>query len=256
MTVTVLQKNITWADPQANIQDAESLIETSDKSDLYVLPEMWSTGFAIEPKDIAETTKEDKGIAFQWMMSIAKNRRCAIAGSVAINDNGIYRNRFYFMMPDGTYKYYDKHHLFGYGGEDKHYTPGNERVVVDYKGIRFLLVTCYDLRFPIWERNFKDYDVMLIGANWPRTRQNAWQILLRARAIENQCFVVGVNRIGNDPYCDYEGKSAIIDAYGHTMASCKSDCRQSATANIEMEQLIRFRKKFPVLDEADKIEIS
>jgi omega-amidase len=255
MKITVLQNQIIWLDIEKNIQEAESMLKENSGSDLYVLSEMWSTGFVTEPSKIAEGTTQEDNTALRWMLDAAKRYECAIAGSMTIKEGTTYRNRLFFVHPDGCIDYYDKHHLFGSGGENNHYTAGNKRVIAKYKGIRFLLNTCYDLRFPIWQRNFNDYDVLLMVANWPESRKTAWNTLLRARAIENQCFVVGCNRIGNDSVSIYAGDSAIIDALGNNLANSVNKTKEAITATIDMNELSIFRKKFPVLQEADKIEI-
>ena len=175
----------------------------------------------------------------------------AIAGSIATEEEGVFYNRFYFVTPEGDYAQYDKHHLFTYGGEHNHYHAGQERVVVEYMGVRILLAICYDLRFPVWSRNRKDYDMAIYVASWPTPRVEAWKALLHARAIENQCYVVGVNRVGKDPYCQYSGHSAIIDPYGKTLAECNEDKECLLTAQIDMDTLKAFREKFPVLEDAD-----
>ena len=163
MKIIILQTDIQWANPEANRKRAEVMMDAQRGADLYVLPEMFSTGFCTQPEGIAEA----EGISLQWMLYQAKERDCAIAGSVATEENGKYYNRFYFVTPDGQVRWYNKKHLFTYGGEDKHYTPGNERVVVGFRGVRFLLEVCYDLRFPVWSRNRGDYDAILYVASWP-----------------------------------------------------------------------------------------
>ena len=253
MRVTILQKDIYWADIEANLIIANRLIKESKGSDLYLLPEMWSTGFATEPEGIAEGVTPEENRTLNWMINTAKDNHCVIAGSVAVKDGEKYKNRFYFIRPDGSYEYYDKHHLFRFGNEDKYYEAGNKRVIVEYKNIRFLLSTCYDLRFPIWQRNFNDYDVMLMTANWPGARQNAWETLLKARAIENQCYVLGCNRVGDDPYSHYVGGSAVIDAYGHTLYQSMKEENDIITTELDMEALRHFRAKFSVLEDVDKI---
>ena len=189
------------------------------------------------------------------MQRKAVERNCAVAGSVAVQQNGKYYNRFYFVHPDGSVQHYDKKHLFTYGGEDKRFTAGTQRVVVNYRGVRILLEVCYDLRFPVWSRNLGDYDMILYVASWPTPRVDAWSALLRARAIENQCYVAGVNRMGTDPACEYSGGSAIIDPYGKTMAECPWSCESEVTAEIDMEKLAAFREKFPVLNDADSFSL-
>lgn len=249
MKVTILQRDILWADPKSNVQRADEAIDRNAGSDLYVLPEMFSTGFCTEPKGVAETTDSD---TLQWMKRKSKAVDAAIAGSVAVHENGKYYNRFYFVKPDGNVIHYDKKHLFTYGGEHLRFTAGEDRVVVEFRGVRILLAICYDLRFPVWVRNHGDYDMMLYVASWPTPRIAAWSALLVARAIENQCYVAGVNRVGTDPSCQYCGGSVLLDPYGNTMAACQDNYECEATAVIDMEALRAFRQKFPVLNDADR----
>jgi predicted amidohydrolase len=240
-----------WGNPAENRLRLQQQIEAQPGADLYVLTEMWSTGFAINPEGVAERDEA----SLQWMKDMAAQMQAAIAGSLAIEQDGSFHNRLYFVKPDGEVEYYDKRHLFSYGGEDKYYSPGTERVVVEWKGVRFLLTVCYDLRFPVWMRWSDDYDAILCVANWPTVRIDSWQTLLRARAIENQCYVVGVNRVGKDPNCDYCGCSAIINPYGQTIAECEKDKECSMEAVFDMEKLNAYRVKFPALKEKDKFEI-
>ena len=248
MKITILQRDIVWANPQENIRRADAAIDAQPGADLYVLPEMFSTGFCTEPKDIAETEPSE---TLLWMQRKAKAVDAALAGSVALCKEGKYYNRFYFVKPDGSVEHYDKKHLFTYGGEHLRFTAGDRRVVVEFRGVRFLMEVCYDLRFPVWARNHGDYDAILYVASWPTSRVEAWSTLLRARAIENQCYVVGVNRVGDDPACIYCGGSAIIDAYGRTMAECERNKECEVSAEIDMEKLQAFREKFPVLKDGD-----
>ena len=191
MRVTILQTDIIWGSPQDNMERAERQIKRSAASDLFVLPEMWSTGFATEPEGIAD----EKDMALSWMQKIAVQTNTAICGSVSVKEDDHYVNRLYFVRPDQTYDYYDKHHLFTYGKEDKFYKSGAGHTIVNYEGFRFLLLTCYDLRFPIWSRyaDALQFDAIICVANWPSSRQNAWQILTRARAIENQAYLIACN---------------------------------------------------------------
>ena len=226
-------------------------------ADLYVLPEMWSTGFATEPQGIAHD--EEGNPALQWMQLTAQAHQCAICGSLAVHlADGTYRNRHYFADGrQGTLSYYDKHHLFTYGHEDRDYTPGSEPTIVSYAGFRLLLLTCYDLRFPCWSRYAagREYDAIVIVANWPASRQSAWQLLTRARAIENQCYLIGVNRVGDDHYNHYLGASCVIDAYGKTLGQCRRDTVQTLTVDLDLPELQRRRGKFRVLDYRDDIII-
>ena len=251
MKVKILQHDIKWASPSDNQQHLQQLLRQQPKADLYVLAEMFSTGFATEPEGIAESNCS----SLQWMSRMAKELDAAIAGSVATEEEGRFYNRLYFVKPDGEVTWYDKHHLFTYSGEDKRFTQGGKRVVVEFRGVRFLLQVCYDLRFPVFSRNRGDYDAMIYVASWPSSRIEAWKALLRARAIENQSYVIGVNRMGNDPKCEYAGGSAIIDAYGKTIAYVE-DCQEGdASAEIDMSELEAFRLKFPVLNDADHFTI-
>ena len=252
MKVTILQTDIEWGIPEDNIRRAELLMAQKPDSDLYVLPEMWSTGFATEPFGIAEEETSSKALA--WMKSKAKALDCAICGSLAIVVDGKYRNRHYFINGrKGVLEYYDKHHLFSYGHEDQFYTAGDKHLVVDYEGFRFLLLTCYDLRFPMWSRycDKHPYDAIICVANWPESRQNAWQILTRARAIENQAYLIGCNRVGNDNYNHYRGCSAIISPIGKTLAKCKMNEQDCASFLLDFESLNQKRTKFKVLEERD-----
>jgi predicted amidohydrolase len=249
--ITILQRDILWAQPEVNVKRANEAISLLADTDLCILPEMFSTGFATEPKGIAENDHSD---TLAWMKATAAERHCALAGSLAVESGGRFYNRFYFVEPDGKVTTYDKRHLFTYGGEDKRFTRGKERVVVNFRGVRILLEVCYDLRFPVWSRNRGDYDLIIYVASWPKSRVEAWSTLLKARAIENQCYVAGVNRVGSDPACEYNGCSVILDPYGHTLAACKPDWEMEASANIDMDALTAFRRKFPVLDDADEFE--
>ena len=248
MKVTILQRDITWANPAANRERCDEAINRNAGADIYVLPEMFSTGFCTHPDGIAEPADSD---TLQWMKDKAKETNAAIAGSVAVTESSKFYNRFYFVYPDGKVQHYDKHHLFTYGGEHLRFTAGTERVVVEFRGVRILLEICYDLRFPVWVRNRGDYDMILYVASWPAPRVEAWSALLKARAIENQCYVAGVNRVGTDPSCQYCGGSVVIGPYGKTIAECEWNNECEATAEIDMNSLNAFRKKFPVLDDAD-----
>lgn len=260
--VTLLQYDIQWLQPLANMQAAEAAIMAAPKSDLYILPEMWSTGFVTEPRESIGKVGMD---SLLWMQNMADKMDAAIAGSLPFEEDGRYYNRLYFITPqknntppqEGKGLCYSKRHLFTYGGEDRHYTPGQERVIVEWRGIRYLLQICYDLRFPVFSRNSYDalhgakYDCILYVASWPTSRRQVWDVLLRARAIENQCYVCGVNRIGSDPQCQYNGGTQIIDPYGKTVEACMDNQASTISATLDMERLQAFRQKFPVLRDAD-----
>ena len=248
MKISIIQQDLVWADIRENIRRFDASLDAVPGADLYILPEMFSTGFCTAPEGIAEDVD---GQSLLWMKKKSAQMNAAIAGSVAVKQGEHYFNRFYFVKPDGSVSHYDKKHLFTYGGEHEHFTAGNERVVVEYRGVRILLEVCYDLRFPIWSRNHGDYDMILYVASWPSVRIGAWKSLLVARAIENQCYVAGVNRVGKDPSNEYSGGSMVIDPYGRTIASCEDGKEMSATAEIDMDMLEAFRIKFPVLNDSD-----
>jgi len=248
MKITVLQQNVVWNDVRGNLTKTSGAIDDNPGSDLYVLPEMFSTGFCTQPEGIAESSE---GESLAWMRSKSSQIDAAIAGSVAVCENGKYYNRFYFVRPDGTYVKYDKKHLFTYGGEHKYFTAGSERIITEWRGVRILLEICYDLRFPIWSRNRGDYDMVIYVASWPTSRIGAWKALLTARAIENQCYVAGINRVGTDPSNEYCGATRVIDPYGNILSSCDDGVETAATSDIDMTVLRAFREKFPVLNDAD-----
>ncbi len=257
MRIAVLQQDIEWAAPATNIARADALLRSLPPADVYVLPEMWATGFCTDPTLVAEPATG--GPIAQWMTDAAVRHGAAIVGSVAVVESGAkgntYRNRLYCAMPNGTMAHYDKRHLFAYGGEDRHYTAGTERTIVSFRGVRILLQVCYDLRFPVFSRNGisteADYDVACYVASWPSSRRAVWDTLVRARAIENQCYVVAVNRVGQDPQCVYDGGSTVIDPYGRAVATCADNVPAVAVADIDLERLTAFRRKFPVLADAD-----
>ena len=217
---------------------------------LIVLPEMFSTGFITMPAGEAESD----GASLGWMKAIAKKYGCAVAGSVATEDGGLFYNRFYFVKPDGTFVKYDKRHLFSFAGEDRRFTAGSEKVITEYNGVRFFLQICYDLRFPCFSRNIlpNPYDAVIYVASWPSPRIGAWETLLKARAIENQCYAIGVNRVGKDPSCQYNGHSSIVDPYGNASASCAEGVEEIVSADLDLDSLQAFRDKFPVLKDADR----
>ena len=253
MKVTILQLNSVWGNPDENIKRAEHLMAQAPDNDLYILPEMWSTGFATEPFGIAEDENECKSLS--WMRKVAQEHHCAICGSLAISRDGIFKNRHYFV--DGRKRsvtYYDKHHLFRYGHEDRFFKPGEEHTIVEYMGFRILLLTCYDLRFPVWSRYAEalQYDIIICVANWPDSRQNAWQILTRARAIENQAFVIACNRVGDDMHCHYRGQSSIISPIGKTLASCPANEESTVSFLLNLESVVHQRTKFKVLEDRDQ----
>lgn len=250
MRISLLQSDVAWADVEENIRRADRLIDAHAGAELYVLPEMFSTGFATDPQGIAEPAE---GPALSWMKQKAAATGAAMAGSVATAADGRFFNRFYFVKPSGEVVSYDKRHLFSYAGEHERYSRGEERVVVEWLGVRILLQVCYDLRFPVFSRNRGDYDLVLYVASWPQSRRRVWDVLLRARALENQCYVAGVNRVGDDPQCHYDGGTVLINAYGRDLATCQDEEACVCSGEIDIEALRAFRKKFPVLQDADQV---
>lgn len=254
LKVNLIQCDVVWADPEANRHHAAMLMRAAQRGDVYVLPEMFSTGFAVSPDGIAEDMVNGTCTSLEWMKDMAAELDAAVAGSIAVREeDGRCYNRFCFVCPDGNCTVYDKHHLFTYGGEHRHYTAGTARVVAEFRGVRFLLQVCYDLRFPVFARNRVEspYDAIIYVANWPTSRVGAWLALQTARAIENQCYVCAVNRIGADALCKYSGGTMITDPYGNVVAQCAMGEEGVASAELDMEALTSFRKKFPVLNDAD-----
>lgn len=242
--VTIVQRPIVWQDVESNLAAIESMLRGVE-SDTIVLSEMFQTGFVTNPKEVA-----DRGVTLEWMLQLAARMDAAIVGSIIVKEDETYRNRMYFIMPDGGVEWYDKHHLFTIGGEGKHFERGNERRVVMWRGVRFLLEICYDLRFPVWSRQRGDYDAIIYSALWPTPRREVWRTLLRARAIENQAYVIGVNRIGDEPTLCYSGDSAIVDYYGRAMVDM-ADMEGVRTEVLDVDALEAFRHKFDVGRDAD-----
>ena len=252
MKITMIQSAPTWADAEASLARVEQMIAVAPTADVYVLPEMFATGFCMQPERIAQP---EGGTILSAMKRLSAHYGAAIVGSVAVADGGKSYNRMYFVRPDGTVDRYDKRHLFTYSGEHEHYARGESRCIVEFRGVRFLLQVYYDLRFPVWSRNRGDYDAIIYVASWPVARISAWDALLPARAIENQCYVVGVNRTGDDPACSYSGHSMAIDPRGNVMARCDDNCESAQSVDIDIDSLRRFRAKFPVLADADPFAI-
>lgn len=242
--VAIVQHDIVWRDVERNFQQLETMLADVE-ADVVVLSEMFQTGFVTEPEGVA-----DDGRTLRWMLVAAKQIDAAIVGSVIVREDEKFFNRLYFVKPTGEVEWYDKHHLFSIGGEAEHFARGMERKVVEWRGVRYLLEICYDLRFPVWSRQRGDYDAIIYSALWPKPRREVWRTLLRARAIENQAYVVGVNRIGAEPGLEYAGDSAVIDAYGRTVVDLEN--RESvAVAEMDMDALLLFRGRFNVAVDAD-----
>lgn len=238
MKITVIQQNIAWKDVATNINRLEELVAKAERADLYLFPEMCSTGFCMQPQGVAE---ENEGATVQVMKRLAIEYNAAMVVPVMTHNEGKYYNRMYFITPDGVMGYYDKHNLFEYSGEDKVFEPGEGKVIWEWRGIRFRPAICYDLRFPVFLYNRAEYDVLLISANFPDSRLLAWDTLVRARAIENICYVAASNRVGADEYGTYKGHSVIISPYGNTLAKCASRRQGSITVELDDEMIAKLR---------------
>lgn len=252
LSVTVIQTDLFWEDKKLNLQMLQKKIESVQNSEVVILPEMFSTGFSMHPEALAETMEGD---TVRWMKEISAERRIILAGSVIITENGHYFNRLIWMLPNGSYGFYDKRHLFSFAGEDEHYTPGNKRLIASVKGWKINLQVCYDLRFPVWARQAAheqpEYDLLVYVANWPQRRNQAWKTLLQARAIENQCYVVGVNRVGNDANNIYHsGDSMIVDPLGNILYHKEKD-EDIHTTLLEKALLEETRSRFPFWKDGD-----
>jgi omega-amidase len=263
LTVSLIQPDLKWEDKKSNLDMFSRKIEgIKEKTELIILPEMFSTGFSMRPELLAEIME---GETVNWMRATAKSKKAIITGSLIIEDEGKYYNRLIWMLPTGEYGYYDKRHTFAYGEEDKHYNKGSKRLIASVKGWKINLQVCYDLRFPVWARQGPrlaspegegtkafEYDVLIYVANWPEKRNHAWKTLLQARAIENQCFSIGVNRVGNDGNNIYHsGDSMLVDPLG-TVLYHKEHEEDVFTYTLEKSVLEETRNKFPFWKDADE----
>ncbi len=249
--ITLIQSDIVWENKEANLQQYEEMIAgIAGNKHVVVLPEMFSTGFSMAPERLAEPMG---GPSVKWMADMAVRYRCILTGSLMIEEDGKFYNRMLWVQPDGRIGTYDKRHLFAYADEDKHYTPGSKRLITSVNGWRINLMVCYDLRFPVWARNQGDeYDMLLYVANWPEPRSLAWRTLLQARAIENQSYVVGVNRVGKDGKgFNYIGESSVFGPLGEQLWQ-KANERACHTVTLEKDVLQKVRMKLPFLNDADK----
>ncbi|HOI26991.1 MAG TPA: nitrilase-related carbon-nitrogen hydrolase [Paludibacteraceae bacterium] len=253
MKVAFFQYDIVWQDKEANFQKVENQLKAGIDADVLVLPEMFSTGFCMEPEGLAEPTE---GRTVALLQKWSELYDLAICGSFIALEGGKYYNRGFFITPTNAY-YYDKHHLFVIGAEGAHYTAGDKPLIINYRGWNIALQICFDLRFPVWARNVDNaYDLLVYVANWPTSRVSAWNVLLVARAIENQAYVCGVNRVGMDDFgSDHNGCSAVYDFKGNALIKLEDGLEKLTVVEISKEELDRFRKKFPVYRSADRFEI-
>jgi predicted amidohydrolase len=250
LKIAYIQTNLIWEDAQANRSAFSTKItELSEKTDLIVLPETFTTGFPVDPNQFAETSE---GETIVWMKETAASTGSVICGSFLMKKHEKFYNTFVWMRPDGSFETYDKRHVFRMGGEHKHIEPGKKNIRIELKGWKIRPLICYDLRFPVWSRNsYKngefDYDLLIVVANWPAVRAYPWTQLLIARAIENQCFVLGVNRIGTDLNgIAYSGNSGLIDPKGKFVSSAEPSCEQTLIATLCANEILQFRKDFKV----------
>lgn len=256
MRISIIQTDIVWENKQENLRLLRRKLEAlRGTTEVVVLPEMFSTGFSMNSKALAEPGNGETITSLkQW----AAEFRLAIAGSFIASDKEQYYNRAFFLTPEGEEHYYDKRHLFRMGRESKHFSAGNDRTIFSYKGWNICLLVCYDLRFPVWSRNVNnEYDLLIYVASWPASRRLAWDVLLRARAVENLCYVCGVNRVGTDGHeLTYNGGSVVYSPKGEVLASATDNKEEIATAAIDPAALQSFREKFPVWKDSDSFTLT
>jgi omega-amidase len=254
LTLTLVQSSLHWLDKSANLAMFDKQLGgLTEKPDLILLPETFATGFAIN-HDCAEP---ENGLVLTWLKQQAKKHNAVIAGSVLVAQNDKKANRFYWVKPCGEVNHYDKRHLFRLGNEGNHVIAGNERKVFEINGFKLLPQVCYDLRFPVFQRNKNDYDIMVNVANWPAVRRPVWDTLLAARAIENLCYVVGVNRVGDDGNgVAHNGGTAIYNFKGETLAKAGDNIKQLLTITLEKEPLDAFKTAFPAYLDADPFTLT
>ena len=278
LTITTIQTNLVWENKAANLQLLENKInDLEEKTEIIILPEMFSTGFSMQPKLFAETME---GETVHWMKTVAAKHKVILTGSIIIVENEQYYNRLFWMLPNGQFGYYDKRHLFAFADEDNHYSSGNKRLIASVKGWKINLQICYDLRFPVWARNKvitlekpvltseinlpetendittnPEFDILIYVANWPERRSHAWKTLLCARAIENQCYVFGVNRVGRDGNnINHSGNSLVIDPLGEVLYHV-ADEEDIFTIILQKEELEEVRTKFPFWKDGDDFNL-
>lgn len=255
LRITTLQTSLYWEDPAKNIAHYTDKIARLPETDILILPEMFTTGFTMKPEAMAE---EAGGKGLQWMQQQAAAKSCVMVGSISVKEQGKYYNRLYWVKPDGSFLSYDKRHLFSMGKEHEHYTAGSSKLIIDCKGWKVCPLICYDLRFPVWSRNTQEntYDLLIYVANWPEVRSFPWKHLLIARAIENQCYVAGVNRIGADGNgIAHSGDTAVLNPRGEAISQTKAHEDRLETLTLSYQALSDFRNAFPVLKDADSFRI-
>ena len=261
LTFTIIQTTLHWEQKAQNLEMLEEKINSiNQKTEIVILPEMFSTGFSMKPEQFAEGMD---GETVAWMKRISSEKKIILTGSMMVAENGKFYNRLIWMLPNGQMGLYDKKHLFGYANEDKHYTSGNKRLIASVKGWKINLMICYDLRFPVWSRQSPksseekalEYDVLIYVANWPEKRSHMWKTLLQARAIENQCFCIGVNRVGDDGNgISHTGDSVMANPLGEVLYQ-KSIDEEIHTITLQKEELDKIRERMPFWKDADRFKI-
>ena len=269
LRITLVQPDLHWEHPSANLEMFDEMIFGAEETDIFILPEMFTTGFTMNAYSLAENNDSQ---VTDWMKIMAKKKNAVITGSLVTEENGKYYNRLFWVEPTGKIFSYDKRHLFRMAEEDKTYTAGNKRLIVEYKGWRICPLICYDLRFPVWSRNRNlsidenhvqlkpedktAYDLLLYVANWPEARSKPWKTLLEARAMENQCYVAGINRVGEDGKgITYSGDSLVFDFKGETLSNAKAGEVSMIRSSLSLKQLKEFRNKFPAWMDGDGFQI-
>ena len=255
LKVAIIQSDLVWENPKQNrLNFTKKIKDITGGIDLIILPEMFSSGFTMNASAVAETMQ---GETVLWMKDLASKKNTAIIGSLVISEAGNFHNRLLFVEPSGKITHYDKRHTFTLVGEDDVYTAGKEKVIVAYKGWKICPLICYDLRFPVWARNTEDYDVLIYVANWPKPRVSAWDTLLKARAIENMCYCIGVNRVGVDGVnSNYSGHSAVYDVLGNILTSIVPNKEQIEIITIEKRHIAAYRTKLKFLNDRDSFTIN
>ena len=250
LTITGLQFNIKWEDKAYNMKRIEELIvKLPASTDILILPEMFSTGFSMNPQPFSESMD---GNGVNWMRTISKANDCVVCGSLMIKENGVFRNRFLWVDKDKKVQFYDKAHPFCLNNEGEYFTKGKERVIIEYKGWRILPSICYDLRFPVWHRNDLNYDILLNVANWPAIRSFSWKQFLSARALENQVYSIGINRVGKDDFdVPFTGDSRIVSFDGKSLVEAKENLEELICYALDKSALLRYREKYPFLKDRD-----
>lgn len=253
LNIALVQTPLVWEDPQANRVLLEEKMRVISKADIVVLPEMFTSGFTMSPQQVSDSMR---GETMSWLLKLSREIQMAICGSLVIEEDGKYYNRFVFVEPSGQISHYDKRHTFTLAGEDKVYQRGTEKVIVNYKGWKICPLICYDLRFPVWARNTEVYDVLLYVANWPKPRINAWDTLLKARAIENMSYCIGVNRVGIDANdLEYSGHSAVYDSLGETMLEFADSEIGTKVIGLHKNHLSATRNKLRFLNDKDEFNL-